>query len=85
MEEIIRLWYHENCRVYQDRLVNDEDRHWFDDLLENKIVEFKYTVEDCLGSDVLFYGDFMDQSDLRPYVQITNQQQVILSLKIFNI
>ena len=38
-EMLLRLWYHESCRVFQDRLVNVEDRTWFSDQLENKIIE----------------------------------------------
>ena len=32
--QLLRLWYHENLRVFQDRLVNDEDRDWFSNLLQ---------------------------------------------------
>ena len=33
-----RLWVHEVSRVFSDRLVNDEDKTWFNDL----IVELLY-------------------------------------------
>ena len=29
-EAIVRLWAHEACRVFADRLINSEDRTWLD-------------------------------------------------------
>ena len=37
-EMLLRLWYHESCRIFQDRLVNAEDRDWFAGQLKDKIV-----------------------------------------------
>jgi len=31
--EFIRLWINENFRVFYDRLINEEDREWFKDLI----------------------------------------------------
>lgn len=68
------LWYHENLRVFSDRLVNDEDRKWFDDLLRNTISkEFKCDPGKVIGEEMLFFGDFMGTS--REYEQITNMKK----------
>lgn len=31
--DLLRLWYHENMRIYHDRLTTDEDRNYMIDLL----------------------------------------------------
>ena len=31
--QVGRLWAHETSRVFADRLINDEDRDWFQELL----------------------------------------------------
>lgn len=31
--QIVKLWIHEVSRVFHDRLINDEDREWFQDLI----------------------------------------------------
>ena len=28
VEKLAKLWVHENCRVYFDRLINEDDRQW---------------------------------------------------------
>ncbi|VEN54841.1 unnamed protein product, partial [Callosobruchus maculatus] len=61
LNEMLRLWYHECCRVFQDRLVNDEDREWFDSLLRTKIEEYYGTnPKEALGSEAILFGDFID-------------------------
>lgn len=29
VDKIIKLWIHEMCRVFYDRLINEEDKEWF--------------------------------------------------------
>lgn len=84
VDEIIRLWYHECCRVYQDRLINDADRHWFDEILKTKInVEFKRDPQLALGEQVILFGDFLDPTtDIRHYVHITDMNKVVLQNNI---
>eukprot|EP00439_Symbiodinium_sp_Y106_P068404 s1229_g11.t1 len=38
-DDFIRCWVHECQRVFQDRLVNDEDNAWFNELLQEKLQE----------------------------------------------
>lgn len=33
-DELVRLWAHEALRLFQDRLVTDEERNWTDDLID---------------------------------------------------
>ena len=59
-EDVLRLWYHENCRVFQDRLVNDEDRKWFVDLIRDKMASgFESSLNDVVKDSTMIYGDFM--------------------------
>lgn len=33
-DKFLRLWCHEECRVFRDRLISAEDRTWFNDALQ---------------------------------------------------
>ncbi|KAF5270064.1 hypothetical protein FQA39_LY08476 [Lamprigera yunnana] len=85
LEDLLLLWYHECCRVFQDRLINDQDRDWFDDVLRKIIVtNFKVNADEYLGNEVILFGDFVDpQGDLRPYVQITDKTKLTMALDAY--
>ncbi|KAJ2945273.1 hypothetical protein O0L34_g9351 [Tuta absoluta] len=76
--QVIRLWYHEHQRVYQDRLINDEDRKWFVNLLNNKIkTDFGKRAQDILGGRLMLFGDFMDTAGFeRKYTEITDRAEL---------
>jgi dynein heavy chain len=71
---IVRLWIHESSRVIRDRLINMEDRIWFDDLLKECVKnQMKMKYEQVVTSDRIIFGDYMvPGADPRLYVEITN-------------
>ncbi|CAF4763844.1 unnamed protein product [Pieris macdunnoughi] len=77
-DDVIRLWYHEHQRVYQDRLVNKEDRMWFVNLLDKKIkTEFGKKASEVVGGRLMLFGDFMDiGADDKKYLEITDQEEL---------
>ncbi|XP_026674744.1 dynein heavy chain 1, axonemal-like [Ceratina calcarata] len=74
-DTLLLLWYHENVRVFSDRLINDTDRKWFDHLLRNTMREhFECEPEHVIGEKMLFYGDFSGPT--REYLQITDLEKM---------
>ena len=60
--ELTRLWLHECCRVFADRLVTDDDALWFHRLLDTQLeARFKKEWKGVVGSAErrLLYGDLM--------------------------
>ena len=76
--ELLRLWFHENCRVFQDRLVNDEDRKWFINLMKEKMTTgFNVVYEDVVDKIPLVYGDFMiPNAENKIYAEVTDYSKV---------
>uniref|UniRef100_A0A8C9DGR4 Dynein axonemal heavy chain 1 n=1 Tax=Prolemur simus TaxID=1328070 RepID=A0A8C9DGR4_PROSS len=76
--QLLRLWYHENCRVFRDRLVNDEDRSWFDQLLKSRMEQWEVTFKEVCPFQPILYGDFMSPgSDVKSYELITNETKMM--------
>ncbi|KAF6028263.1 DNAH1 [Bugula neritina] len=74
---LLRLWYHESCRVFQDRLVNNDDRQWFDDLCKQKMKEdFGQEFEEVVVQSPLLYGDFMT-GDTGTYEEIVDHTKMV--------
>lgn len=78
MNGLLRLWCHECSRVFEDRLVNTDDRDWFQDLLKSRIsLDFELDPVEVLGSGPLLYGDFMvPNTDNKIYEEITDMDKV---------
>lgn len=75
--QLLRLWYHESCRVFRDRLVSDDDRGWFDKLLESCMEQWKVTFVEVCPFQPILYGDFMSPgSDVKSYELITSEKKV---------
>ena len=75
----MKLWYHENCRVFQDRLINDEDREWFNNLLKEKMkIDFNLEFNQVVTVEPVVFGDFMiPNADPKIYAEIEDFKQVI--------
>uniref|UniRef100_A0A452QQ37 Uncharacterized protein n=1 Tax=Ursus americanus TaxID=9643 RepID=A0A452QQ37_URSAM len=69
--QLLRLWYHESCRVFRDRLVSDDDRGWFDKLLESCMEQWKVTFVEVCPFQPILYGDFMSPGS--DYMEDYNQ------------
>lgn len=39
LEDLVRIWAHEALRLFQDRLVTDEERKWTDDMIDHVAVK----------------------------------------------
>ena len=80
LPELVKLWYHESCRVFQDRLINDEDRNWFLNLLKTKMKNnFNLEYSEVVKNEPVMYVDFMiPNADPRVYAEISDFKHVNL-------
>ena len=78
LNSLLRLWYHESCRVFQDRLVNDDDRNWFDDLCKSKMKsDFEANIDEIFHMEPILYGDFLSTNvENKIYAEITDHAKV---------
>ena len=57
---MIRLWAHENTRIYRDRLTDAHDRDWFDVLIKDMVDQyFKKNWDTLVTTDSIIFGDYM--------------------------
>uniref|UniRef100_A0A669QJL6 Dynein axonemal heavy chain 1 n=1 Tax=Phasianus colchicus TaxID=9054 RepID=A0A669QJL6_PHACC len=74
---LLRLWYHESCRVFCDRLVTKEDQTWFDNLMKSMMEKLDTTFEEVVPSQPVLFGDFMEpEAHIKLYEEIDSQEKV---------
>jgi len=80
---IVRLWYHENLRVFHDRLTTEEDREFLRNLLKSQFPKFGLTPEEVVNKERIIFGDFMMGRDIdpKPYIQIEDLNSLIKKIE----
>ena len=79
-----KLWVNEACRVFQDRLTDEEDREWFvNEIMELLSRTFKCNIEkdDIFGSTKVKFGDILKIDAGRVYEEIRDQSKLIKALE----
>lgn len=61
--DLARLWVHECMRIFDDRLIFDEDREMFLNFLKNGLKEFNEYKEDVLLEGPLIYTSFVSAAE----------------------
>jgi dynein heavy chain len=76
---VVKLWYHENMRVYHDRLTTDDDRQFIKAQLSDLFQIFGCKEEEVLTSERVIFCDFMDKGsmgDLPDYIQVDDMNRL---------
>jgi dynein heavy chain len=67
--DVVRLWVHENQRVFGDRLIDGKDRGWLEQLLADEACKtFELDRPAVFNAERLVFGDFMEGLDAEPRV-----------------
>ena len=72
--------------MFRDRLINDEDRNWFSNLLKEKIKKnFNLDFKEVSSTELIVYGDFLiPNADPRLYAEINDFTQVKFLMQLNN-
>ena len=80
-EALLRLWVHENQRVFSDRLTDDTDRKWFTELLDRMLQQhMKKSFQQVIPTGVVMFVDFLQGSDNGEYVEAKDLNALIGAL-----
>lgn len=96
VEGLIRIWAHEALRLFQDRLVAEDERKWTDDAVRRIAMEYFPTIDEhkALGGPILFSNWLsknyvpVDREQLRDFVKARLrtfcEEEVDVPLILFN-
>ena len=79
LDDFLKLWVHENRRVFGDRLINDEDTMWFDNLLKSKMKElFNKEWNEIIPNDRrLIFANFVGgSSEDKTYIEAKDNKKL---------
>ncbi|KAH6718072.1 cytoplasmic dynein-like protein 1 heavy chain 1 [Leptodontidium sp. MPI-SDFR-AT-0119] len=96
VEGLVRIWAHEALRLFQDRLVAEDERNWTNDAVNRIALDFFPTIEQdkALGGPILFSNWLsknyvpVDREQLREFVKARLktfcEEEVDVPLILFN-
>ena len=76
-EVLVRMWLHENARVFADRLIDGRDERTFRSFLDEELKEklgYEKGYEEAVPTERLIFGDYC--SDRRQYEELTNMGEL---------
>ena len=81
--EVLALWLHEATRVFQDRLINDEDHTWFRKQITAMLSKhMSREWGDVVDVDRLIFGDYMvPGADPKVYAQVRDMTQLVKTVE----
>jgi dynein heavy chain 1, cytosolic len=96
VEGLVRIWAHEALRLFQDRLVTEEERRWTDDAIDSTAIDHFPTInkDEALGRPILFsnwtskYYIPVEREALREYtkarLRVFYEEELDVPLVLFN-
>jgi dynein heavy chain len=79
-ETITKLWVNECMRVFHDRLINEEDKSWFKELIMDQVKgAFRTAVEEdeMFGTSKVMFGDLLKlEAPVQLYEEIKDQNKL---------
>ncbi|CAB4481707.1 unnamed protein product [Rhizophagus irregularis] len=96
LEGLVRIWAHEALRLFQDRLVTEEEKKWTDDTIDAIAMKHfpNLNQQEALGRPILFsnwlskYYIPVEREDLRDYVKarlkVFYEEELDVPLVLFN-
>ncbi|KAF8807657.1 dynein heavy chain protein 1 [Phlegmacium glaucopus] len=96
VEGLVRVWAHEALRLFQDRLVNEEEKNWTDEHIDLVATEHFPTInhQEALGRPILFSNWTsknyvpVDRETLREYtkarLRVFYEEELDVPLVLFN-
>ena len=82
---LIKLWYHENMRVFHDRLTTDEDRDYLKNMLASFFKDYGYEKDEIIDVDRILFADYTGNrdADIKPYIQIDDLPGLVMKMDQF--
>lgn len=86
LKDMLKLWYHENMRVFHDRLTTVEDREYLKKMLAEFFKQFGFeNIEEVIDVERVLFGDFVQnrEAEFKPYVQIDDLAGLVSKMDQF--
>uniref|UniRef100_K3W7Q8 Uncharacterized protein n=1 Tax=Globisporangium ultimum (strain ATCC 200006 / CBS 805.95 / DAOM BR144) TaxID=431595 RepID=K3W7Q8_GLOUD len=76
---MVRLWIHECKRVFEDRMISQQDHDWFLQLMRTSVAEsFGTDYNKVVKNEYLLYGDFLvPGADPKIYEEVVEVEKVL--------
>jgi dynein heavy chain len=81
---LLRMWIHENKRVFGDRLIDNIDRDWLEGVLVEECKNsLKLEKAEIFNSSRIIFGDYMQGIDVenRIYAQVENLKDFVSKIE----